>query len=120
MILFINDIKTIGDLQDKFNLCFQHLKTEFYIIDELCLEEQPISSGCQIGEIRKKHNSGFLQLKSWYTVWQVEQEFHDYFGLNIRILYLKNDLWIKALPGSDLTLEHLNKVSETKEPSMNF
>jgi hypothetical protein len=121
MILFINDIKTIGDLQDKFSLCFQGLKIEFfrtiYKEDELPFKEPHISAGHQIGEIRKKHNNGFLELKSWFTISKAEQEFQDHFGLNVQIFYLKDELWVEALPGGALTLERLNKMGRNQSQS---
>jgi hypothetical protein len=116
MILFINDIKTIGDLQDKFNLCFQSLKIGFYDITEdredLYFKKQQISSDQEIGEIRKEHNKGFLEIKSWYSTSKVEQEFREHYGLQVHIFLRTNNGWVQAATSDDLTLAFLNKTGE--------
>src|SRR4051794_32966043 len=113
MLLNIQDNKTIGDLQDKFNECFQHLKIEFYHSRhkwrQASLKADIISPDRNIGEIRTNHNSGFFDIKSWYKTGRVEQELRDHFGLYAQIFFIKNNEWVQSALADDLTLAYLNE-----------
>jgi hypothetical protein len=118
MLLYIDDNKTVGDLQDKFNECFQHLKIEFYDMkhgwSKSTLDEHRIEENRRIGEIRKNHNSGILEIKSYYKTGRVEQDFRHHYGLNVQIYFYKNNEWIQTLSSDDLTLGELNKSTVGK------
>jgi hypothetical protein len=116
MILFINDIRTIADVQDKFNLCFQFLKIEFYdtvyAATDSPFNNPHITPDQQIGEIRKEHNKGFLEIKSWYGISKVEQEFRELYGLRVHIFFRTNGRWKQVPYLDDRTLAALNKLGE--------
>ena len=116
MILFIDDAKTIADLQDKFNLCFQSLKIEFYNSTDdgkgSPSKNSRLHPDHQIGEIRKEHNKGILEIKSWYDTRKVEQEFRELYGLQVHIFFSSNHGWIRVTSSDDRTLAALNKVGE--------
>jgi hypothetical protein len=123
MILSIDDNKTISDLQDRFNECFPYLKIEFYDIRhkwrETSDKEYKISSDKKTGEIRKNHNSGIFEIKSWYKTGRVEQDFRHFFGLYVQIFFLENREWVQSVSTDDLTLKYLNEMGE-KEPDKNI
>jgi hypothetical protein len=118
MLLYINDNKTVGDLQDKFNECFQHLKIEFYDLrhrwGKSTLEGHKIEESKRIGEIRTNHNNGILEIKSSYKTGRVERDFHHQFGLNVQICFNKNNEWFQSVSSDDLTLDELNKAALEK------
>jgi len=113
MLLVIDDNKTVADLQDKFNECFPYLKIEFYDARHKwqhgSFEAHKISTDRKIGDIRKNHNSGIFEIKSWFKTGLVEQEFRDLFGLYVQIFFLKNNQWVQSISADDLTLAHLNE-----------
>src|SRR5689334_22811887 len=108
MLLSISDNKTISDIQEKFNECFPHLKLEFYHkkhrLNQASLEEQRIKEDMQIGEIRKKHNNGIMEIKSWDKTGDVEQRFMEEYGLYVQVFRLENGKWLQSVKTDELTL----------------
>ena len=122
MLLGISDNKTISDLQDKFNECFPHLKLEFYHkrhkLNHASLEEQRIKEDLKIGEIRKKHNSGTLEIKSWDKTGDVEQRFREEYGLYVQIFNLENGQWVQSVKTDELTLAEQSEIAEANKNNM--
>jgi hypothetical protein len=116
MILNIDDNEMISDLQDRFNVCFPFLKIEFYDTrhkwQTASSEEHKISADRKVGDIRRNHNSGIFDIKSWYKTGQVEQEFRNVFGLHAQIFFIKNGQWIQSSAADDLTLAYLDEMGE--------
>jgi len=115
MQLRIYNNETIGDLQDKFNECFPHLKLEFYrkphSQQHASLEVDRIKGDWKIGEIRKKHNTGVLEIKSWEKAGDVKQHFKDEFGLYVQIFCKENDKWIQSEKSDKLTLAEQSEIA---------
>ena len=113
MLLVIKDNKTIGDLQDKFNECFPNLKIVFYDVrhkwQQGSLEAHKIGTDRMVGDIRKNHNSGAFDIKSWYKSGRVEQELRKLFGLYAQIFFMKDHQWVQSVAADDLTLAFLNE-----------
>jgi hypothetical protein len=116
MLLSIRDNKTVSDLQDKFNECFPHLRLEFYHkrhkLNHASLEEQRIKEDLKIGEIRKKHNSGILEIKSWDTTGGIEQRFSEEYGLHVQIFRLENGHWVQSVKTDELTLAEQSEITD--------
>lgn len=119
MLLKIDDNKTIEEIQDKFNECFPQLKLEFYNEPHKWNQRSEITDqlrcNCRIGDIRKQHNSGILEIKSWFKTGQVEQDLHDLFGLNVQIFRLYYDTWIQTSYSDDLTLQQQSLLTKNTE-----
>src|SRR3954464_2662120 len=115
MELGISDNKTISDLQDKFNECFPHLKLEFYHkrhrLYHTSPEEQRIKEDLKIGEMRKKHNSGILEIKSWHKTGDVEARFKEEYGLHVQIFRFDNNQWIQSAKSDKLTLAEQSEIA---------
>jgi hypothetical protein len=109
MLLYINDSKTVEDLQDRFNKCFPYLKLEFYKeTDSRSAEHEKsnlISSNTSIADIRQKSYSGTLDIKSWYKTSKVKQDLKEIFGLNVCIFRMHKNKWIPTSYSDDLTLK---------------
>lgn len=120
MILEIDDSKTIGDLQDRFSLCFPMLRLEFckrkHGWEELCSDRDIIhDDNVSISSIRKLHDPGTLELKSWDKVGQVEKEFYARFGLNVQICYASGGRWIQTGKSDNITIDSLmDKASKER------
>jgi len=114
MILLITDNITIADLQEKFTECFPKLKIEFYSHPhhwkESSVRGELIDSKKRIGEIRKEHKHGVLEIKSWYQTGRVEQDFKKLFGLNAQIFRKENGKWRQTIASDDLTLQEQQQL----------
>jgi len=121
MILSISDNRTVSDLQDKFNECFPYLNIEFYDLShnrqQSFCKENRIGCNIRMGELRRIHSVGILDIKSWYKVGRVEQDFKNIFGLDVQILFLKNNRWVRLSSSNDLTLAQASNMCNTQNVS---
>ncbi|MGZ5248494.1 MAG: hypothetical protein ACXWCR_15410, partial [Flavitalea sp.] len=108
-----DDTKTIGDLQERFTLCFPQLKIEFYHKrhhwQEDSAENLKIDSQLLIGNIRKIHEPGVLEIKSWHKTGEVEQNFKNLFGLNVQVFYRDHHHWKQSILSDNKTLAMLSE-----------
>ena len=118
MLIEIDDSKTISDLQDRFSLCFPYLKIEFYNTphhwQEPSAGKHLLDPATRIGDIRRKHAPGILEIKSWYRTGQVEQLFKKLFGLNAQVFRLENNHWKQSTQSDDLTLGMQTQIAIRK------
>ena len=109
MILQIHDNLLVSDIKERFSNSFPCFKIEFYDMPhhnkKENLEKYRINSEKRIGEIRNNRNEGFLEIKSWYTVKQIEKNFSELFGLNIQIFKKENGRWIRNHNADKLSLQ---------------
>lgn len=109
MILQIHDNLLVSDIKERFSNSFPCFKIEFYERPhhnkKENVEQHRINSEKTIGEIRNNMNEGCLEIKSWYTVKQIEKEFSQLFGLNIQIFKKENGRWIRNLNEDKLSLQ---------------
>ena len=117
MIMEIDDSKTIDDIQERFSLCFPYLKIEFYNQphhwEESSEVKDLIDPGTLIGDIRKKHTPGVLEIKSWYKTGEVEQLFKKLFGLNAQIFRLEKNKWKQSTASDNMTLARQSEIAMT-------
>ncbi len=113
MLLEIDDAKTFGDLQERFNLCFPNLKIEFYNKSHhwkgKSEEKFKIEPDVLIGKTRKNHEPGVIEIKSWHKTGEIEQKFKDQFGLHAQIFYSTGNIWKQSIHSDGLTLAMLSK-----------
>jgi hypothetical protein len=80
---------TIEEVQDRFNECFPSLTIEFYSVPHKRFQpsdsQYRYGNKVQIGTIRTNHRKGAMEIKSWYSVAQVEKELQQEYGLNAQI-----------------------------------
>lgn len=116
MILSINDNKFIIDLQEKFNECFPFLKIEFY--DKPCTSarmpavQHLLPANLRLGDIRKTHDPGLLDIKSYYKTERLELDFKELFGLNVQVFRRENNRWIRTHNTKSLTLQQQSQIAE--------
>lgn len=116
MFLHIHDQLTLGELQERFNDCFPYLKLEFY--SEAHKRFEASEQHCQldarkhVGEVRKLHKNGSMEIKSWYTVSKVEQALKDDYGLNAQVFRSnKNGEWVQTTLSDSLTLQEQSELN---------
>jgi hypothetical protein len=115
MIIHIDDRLTVADIQERFEKCFPLLKIEFYRTAHTWKKHSslhdiidPIET---IGSIRKKHEPGILDIKSWYQTGQVERDFRERFGLNVQIYRKRKDGWVQTISTDNLTLKEQSDLT---------
>ncbi|HVX50397.1 MAG TPA: hypothetical protein VHB48_09570, partial [Chitinophagaceae bacterium] len=83
MLLEIDDNKTVGELEDRFNECFPYLKLELYTKAHgwhgRSLPADKIAGDKKIGDISKKHRQAVLAIRSGQKAGQVEKIFKQQF-----------------------------------------
>lgn len=118
MRLEIDDTKTTGDLQDRFSLCYPLLKLEFcnkkHGWEQMCPESLILHQDTPISTIRKTHNPGLIEMKSWRKVGEIEKEFYDRFGLNVQICYRSGGKWIQTGKSDSMTIDSLMRKSSSE------
>ena len=115
MFLQIDDSLSVEDVQDRFSDCYPFLRLKFYSAahkrfrpsEEACV----INGKEKIGDVRKLHANGVLEIKSWYTVARVEEELKERFGLNAQI-FRRNPKgeWIQTSLSDALTLAEQSEM----------
>ena len=116
MFLQIADTMTIEEVQDRFTECFPFLKIEFYSLGHKRFEASDkrfqYPSQARIGDIRKIHFFGALEIKSWYTAAKVEKQLKDLYGLHAQIFRSRtNGGWIQTSLSDELTLQEQNDLA---------
>lgn len=113
MILPVNDNESIAEIQDRFNEAFPGLKLEFFYEPhgwgEPSFSLRSIDGNQKIGEVRKHHEQGLLDIKSWYKAGEVEKLFKKAYGLFVQIYYLDNGVWVETRKSDDLSLAGLSR-----------
>jgi len=115
VLLYISDSKTVEDLQEHFNDCFPYLKIEFY--EEAgsslknCEKAHIVRPETPLGEIRRKSNTGILDVKSWEKTSKLKQDLKDQYGLNVQVFRIHGEEWIPTSYSDDLTLKQQSELA---------
>lgn len=115
MVLEINDSKTVQDMQQEFSNRFPYLKLEFFYAPHMREEpsnDTPCSPANTIGEIRKRHVQGIIEITPDRETGSIEQEFESRFDLHVQIYRLQADQWIQTVGTDILTLEQQNEIAK--------
>jgi hypothetical protein len=122
MILLINDNLKIEDVQDQFAMCFPRLKLVFYHKRHgdrrPSPEEDQLDPQLRIGDIRKTHNSGSFEIKSWDTVTKVETDLKEIYGLNVQVFRNENNNWVQTSSTDHFTLKEEMEMCRQAEKSI--
>lgn len=114
MILEINDTKAIIDIQDKFTTFFPFLKLEFFEHPHHWYEESALKTAYpaskRIGDIRRKHHHGDLEIYSWSRTGDLEKAFRKKFDLNVQVFRLYHNEWVQTVGTDKLSLEEQNEI----------
>lgn len=115
MIIYINDMLTVGDLQERFSKCFPLLKIEFYRTSHKWKQHSSphdlVDPMTTIETIRKIHDQGTLEIKSWYQSGKVENDFKNKFGLNVQVYRRRHSGWIQTVSTDNLTLKEQSDLA---------
>ena len=122
MILKIQDDLLVGDVQEQFSKAFPGLSIRFYLkpqrVKKPTSEADCVDPKAKVGDIRKNHKSGILQISPSDKVGLIEQSFKKLFGLNVQIFRNENNDWIQTTTTDDCNLEQQRSFSEHAKTSI--
>lgn len=111
----INDNTTFRELQDLFSSYYPFLRLAFYKEGhrpyETSDEKEAIAPRQKIGDFKKTHVSGLLEILPHYKARGVEKELLSRFGLTAQVLRKDRNCWVQAAGLDDLSLKELNELS---------
>ena len=110
--MLITDNVTLESVQQAFTTKFPNLKIEFYKkeheVGEGSADLEKWSTAQTIGEIRTTHQSGDLTIDANLRVADLEQLFHDQYGLNVQVFRKSGGTWLQTTATDDWTLAEQN------------
>lgn len=114
MHIEINDNTLLSQIQKAFSDFYPYLKIEFYRKPhkeyEVSEEKDLIIANRSIGEIKRTHVSGVLEIQPLYKVADVEREFQDRFDLSVQILRKEKTGWEQTAGMDNFSLRDLNEM----------
>ncbi len=122
MKIFIDDNKTLAEIQREFGKEFPYLKIEFFETPHNKAKALPKSkmypNARTVGSCRKVHNTGEISISKNELVEKLEQDFWDNFGLSVQVFRKSGTLWIETSLTDSWSLERQNRegheISENK------
>lgn len=90
MILNINENRTIGELQDKFNECFPHLQIEFFRGEHALKNNHPAESSLKLNAVSKNYFDEDIEIKSWDKAGKIRHELKKRLGLFVKIFCVQD------------------------------
>ncbi len=113
MKIIINDHRKIHALQEEFNNLFPYLKIEFLGKASGAMASpspKSVASNSQkLGEVRIMHNKGTVTISPEMSSSELEQDFRDVFGLNVRFYRKSGKEWLSITTTDKWSLEQQNK-----------
>ena len=119
MEIFISDSKTLGEIKKEFNERFPHLKLEFYGLSHKEGEGSPekyhFDDSITVSKARSKHVDGHLSIIGSQNTKTLEQQFKDFYGLNVQVFRKSGKLWMQTTSTDHWTLEEQESHASIKE-----
>ena len=116
MIIYISDDISLNDINEKFQEFFPYLRIDFFSgphhWNESSPENKKMDGILKVGDARKKHPHGPLEIKSWFRTGDLEQEFREKFGLHVQVYRLHANDWVQTVGTDKLTLGEQNELGK--------
>ncbi|MCC6816999.1 MAG: hypothetical protein IT267_11350 [Saprospiraceae bacterium] len=114
MQIIINEDMLLSDIQKEFSLRFPFLKIEFFKNPHQDKEASGKSSllpnDLKVKAIHSLiQNSAPISISGSMSVTELEQIFHDQYGLNIQVFRKSGNVWIETTVTDDWTLDKQNQ-----------
>jgi len=113
MHIEINDNTSLREIQKVFSDFYPYLKIDFFRKShkkfEASAEKDWIEPHTTVGNIKKTHVSGLLEIRPLNRVYEVEKEFLQHFGISVQILRREKKGWEQTAGLDNLTLKELNE-----------
>lgn len=110
--------ETVSQISDAFNSHFGFLKLHFFKksheANAPSARKEMIDADAVTGTIRGFLRPGVIRFESSTRVADLEQEFHDLFGLNVQVFRKSGGLWLETSVTDHLTLKEQNALGREK------
>src|SRR3569832_2278256 len=113
MKITITDRRKIFAIQKEFTTLFPYLKLEFFAKSNkpgrgssTKLVKEPSKT---LGECRTIHNNGTLTITPNMSVRNLEQNFHDIYGLTVQVLRKSGRAWLETTVTEEWSLKEQNE-----------
>jgi len=117
MYLDINDNTSLEEIQNTFSNFYPYLKIDFFRRGhkkyEASEEGDRVDPKTLVGELKRTHVSGILEIQPTYRVADVEREFRERFGLSVQICEKEEGSWQQTTGMDDFTLKDLNELGRS-------
>lgn len=117
MKIVINDRRKIFAIQEEFNKMFPYLRLEFYAKPSKAngapATKFVSSDSKTLAECRTLHNNGIVTIVPSMSVYDLEQQFRDVYGLGVQIFRKSGKVWLETTVTDAWTLEEQNRQGET-------
>ena len=111
-IMYIDDNKTISQVQAEFTKLFAGLKLEFYKKKHThhtgSKKEEQYSTDLILADIRDQHKSGDLTIAGSMSTSELEDQFESTFGLHVQVFRKSGTIWLQTSTTDNWTLEKQN------------
>src|SRR6188472_3321092 len=116
MKIAINDRRKISAIQNDFNEMFPYLRLEFFSKPHDTKGATPkkymTHPSKTLGECRTIHKSGSILITPRMTVFKLEQNFRDVYGLSVQVFRRSGKAWLETKVTDGWTLEEQNIQGE--------
>lgn len=116
MEITLNKHLTIAQVQEQFSAEFPKLKIEFFKKGHQegdgSLLNDMLDPETRLGDIMTPAVDSHFDYDQTISVGDLEQTFHDMFGLNIQVFRLSGNTWIQTTLTDDWTLEEEEELAE--------
>lgn len=107
--MYIDDKKTISEIQSEFSSLYSALKLEFYKSKHLAQQGSMKVDQYQVdtilSDIRDEHKSGELTISDMMTTAELESAFESKFGLHVQVFRKSGNLWLQTSATDDWSLQ---------------
>ena len=108
MKILISDTKQVRTLQKQFQAEFPHLRLEFFWKDhgngESSLWDDLVDPHKTLGEFRRTHETGKVNIVPEMTVTELEKSFRETFGLSVQVFRQSGSGWLETTATDGWTL----------------
>ena len=119
MHIDINDNTSLQEIRNTIDNLYPYLDIAFFRKPhkkyEACDSEGKWTYDKKVGEIRKTHFSGIIEIQPWYKVADVEKAFYDRLGMSVQILRKEDTGWEQSTGMDDLSLRQLNIMGRNSD-----
>ena len=116
MKIAINDHRKIFAIQEEFNTTFPYLKLEFFSKSHKPGGASPKTliknNSITLGECRTVHHKGDITIIPEMTVFDLEQNLSDVYGLGVQVFRKSGKTWLETTVTDNWTLAEQNKQGE--------
>ncbi len=115
--IYIEQDKTIRNLQNEFNTIYPFLKIEFFyephITGKGTAKNKMINNEIKLMQVRRTIEPGKIRIGKNTTVSEIEGNFERRFGLYVQVFRKSGNVWLETSATDNWTLEQQNEEGKS-------